>query len=55
MGVVLTSDGWTVLGGDGLTMVGGWWDLRFGGGVLAGSVRLCGCLCVSKEEDVDIF
>ena len=23
-----------------------WWDLRFGGGALAGSVRLCGCVCV---------
>ena len=27
-------------------MLGGWWDLRFSGGALAGSVRLCGCVCV---------
>ena len=32
-----------------VVMVGrccGWWDLRFCGGALAGSVRLCGCVCV---------
>ena len=34
------------MGGDGWTMLGGWWDLRFGGGALTGSVRLCGCVCV---------
>ena len=34
------------MGGDGWTVLGGWWDLRFGGGALAGSVRLCGCVCV---------
>ena len=27
-------------------MLGGWWDLRFSGGALAGSVRLRGCVCV---------
>ena len=41
MGVVLTSDG-----GGGWVVLGGWWDLHFGGGALAGSVRLCGCVCV---------
>ena len=35
-----------VVWGDGWTMLGGWWDPCFGGGVLAGSVRLCGCVCV---------
>ena len=47
----LTSDG----GGDGWTVLGGWWDLHFSGGALACSVHLCGCLCASKEEDEDIF
>lgn len=33
--------------GDGWTMLGELWDLRFGGGgALAGSVRLCGWVCV---------
>ena len=41
MGVVLTSDG-----GGGWMVLGGWWDLRFGGVALAGSVRLRGCVCV---------
>ena len=29
-----------------------WWDLRFGGGALAGSVRLCGCVyvCVYQRK-----
>ena len=27
-------------------VLGGWWDLRFGGVALAGSVRLGGCVCV---------
>ena len=51
MVVGLTSDG----GGDGWTVLGGWWDLHFSGGALACSVHLCGCLCASKEEDEDIF
>ena len=37
---------WWWLGGNGWTVLGGWWDLRFSGGALAGSVRLCGCVCV---------
>ena len=63
--IVLTSFGgggfnewwWWWLGGDGWTMLGGWWDLRYSGGALAGSVRLdgCLCLCVLKKEDEDIF
>ena len=34
------------MGGDGWTVLGGWWDLRFGGGTLAGFVSLCGCVYV---------
>ena len=36
-------------------MLGGWWDLRYSGGALAGSVRLdgCLCLCVLKKEEED--
>ena len=34
------------MGGDGWTVLGGWWNLRFGGSALASSVRLCGCVCV---------
>ena len=46
--IVLTSFGgsgcfnrwwWWLLGGDGWTVLSGWWDLRFGGSALAGSVR----------------
>ena len=35
-----------VVGGDGWMMLGGRWDLCFRGGALAGSMRLCGCVCV---------
>ena len=45
------------MGGGGWTVLGGWWDLCFGGGALAGSVRLCGCVCdcvyQRKEEEDD--
>ena len=34
--VVLTGDGSGWLGGDGWTMLGGWWDLCFGGGAFVG-------------------
>ena len=37
---------WWWLGGDGWTVLGGWWNLHFGGSALASSVRLCGCVCV---------
>ena len=47
-------------GGGGWVVLGGWWDLRFGGGALASSMRLCGCICVGvfvfvciKEEEND--
>ena len=40
--IVLTGFG----GGSGWMVLGELWDLRFGGGALAGSVRLCGCVCV---------
>ena len=29
---------WWYLGGDGWMVLGGWWDLHFGGGALASSV-----------------
>ena len=45
MGVVLTIDG-----GGGWVVLGGWWDLRFGGVALAGSVRLRGCVCVYQMK-----
>lgn len=33
--------------------LGGWWDLRFGSGALAGVVWVCLCLCVLEEEEDD--
>ena len=41
------------MGGDGWMVLGGWWDLHFGSGALAGAVWVCLCLCVLEEKEDD--